>query len=205
MSIVELHSVPKDTVLSSSRTFLTVVDDSGALVADYSLCTGLRLLQDEDNWIVYINEADLVPGTWTLFLDTTDEAESPQRVTGVKEGDPVPRLLPEFPWSNCGTVPRVSNNERSSRLAVCQSCPLFEQDTMACGQSGKFVLDVTTRDDEFCPQELWGDKEAVLQARVDKAIADGNVPEPDTSTGSISAEDQQAFEAELAAFLEGTA
>lgn len=205
MSIVALHALPKNTTLNGSGTFLTVVNDAGDLIADYSLCTGLRLMQEENNWVVYINDHDLVPGKWTLFVDPLEEGVPSQKVVGVKHGDPASRLLPEFPWSNCGTVPRVSSAERASRLAVCQSCPLFDAETMKCGESGKYLLDATTRDDEFCPQELWGDKEAVLQARVDKAIADGNVPEPDTSTGSISAEDQQAFEAELAAFLEGTA
>lgn len=201
MSIVELHTVPRGTTLSSSGTFLTVTDDEGALVADYSLCTGLRLLQVEDNWVIYINDADLVPGQWTLFVDAVEEDVPSQKVSGSKEGATASRLLPEFPWENCGTLPRVSGDERAERLSLCTQCPLFDSDTMTCEESGKFVLDITTRADEFCPQELWGDKEKVLNDRVEKAIADGADPTPTTITTPISAEDQSAFEAELDAFL----
>lgn len=198
MSTVELHSVPKDTLLNSSGTYLTVSDENGSLVADYSLCTGLRLIQDGDRWIIYVNDADLVPGSWTLFVDALDESVPSETIHGVKEGAPASRVLADFPWSACGPVPRVSKSERSGRLAVCLECPLFEPETMTCGESGKFVLDVTTRSDEFCPQDLWGDREAVTTQRVEQAIANGTVIENTT----ITPEEQQAFEAELDAFLE---
>lgn len=204
MSIVTLYTVPETSLIRNESTSLCVFDADGNLIADYDFCTGLRLTKSDEGMTVYVNDADLVPGSWVLLVteQLDNEETKTTRVEGAKEGDPFSRFFTnDDPWTNCSPGDRVSRTEREERLSVCMSCPLLDRGTMACTVSGKPVLDVTTKSDTYCPEEFWGDKQAILDAIAENALAEGLVPTPQ---GVIIAEQDQAqFEAELDAYLEG--
>lgn len=204
MSTVELHTIPEDTLLRNDGTFLCVFDEENNLVADYDFCTGLRLLQTDDGLSIYVNDSDLVPGTWSLFVTYLGESVEPEtvKVKGVKEGSPVEReLVSEFPWNDCGPGVRVSKDERQRRLSTCLSCPLLDRDSMMCTASGKSVLDATTREDQYCPEDYWGNKQSVLDTVSAHALESGLVT-PRVGP-SFEANEQAQFESELDLFLEG--
>ena len=208
MSTVELHTVPDDVLIKNEESSLCVYDAAGRLMADYDFCTGLRLLKTDEGMTVYVNDGDLVPGSWVLRLMTmSDDRETTTltRIEGTKAGTPTKRVIKaEYPWANCGNGARIANVERRRRLAVCMSCEFLNHVTMSCTQAPDFwVLDETTRADSFCPKDLWRNRQAVVDAKASKAIADGLV---DPAAGpTITAEDQAQFEAELDAFFGGTA
>lgn len=207
MTTLTLHTVPLGTVIHNDKTSLCVYDESGSLIADYDFCTGLRLIKSHDSMSIYINDADLVPGQWSLLLTTVGEGrqENTAKFLGNKSGDPIDRIVAESPWMNCAPGPRVTWEERQSRLAMCLSCPLFNGSSMTCTKSGRAVLDVTTRADEYCPEGLWGDKQTVDEARVLEAEELGLPVAPATPAAVFTAADQAAFEAELDDYLGGLA
>lgn len=205
MSTVSLHTIQQDTILINDETFLCVFDEIGALVADYGFCTGLRLLGTTDGLTVYINDSDLVPGTWTLFVSLIDESGTPSKnqISGMKEGSSHPRELGDQPWTECVPASQVTLAERQERLAICQACPFLDSETFTCTASGKPVLSITARDDDYCPDKRWGDMDAVLNARMEAAHVTDSPEGASAVTTYIHSEEQSSFEAELEAFLEG--
>lgn len=204
MSIINLYTVSENTILKNDETFLCVFDESGKLIGDYDFCTGLRLLKKSNRLIIYVNDADLISGSWTLFLTELDEnlAAVTTKIEGSKEGSPSSRhFINDNPWDNCSPgYEHVTIKERQERVAICAECPLLDRETMKCTISGKLVLDVTTKADEFCPEELWGDKQRVLSAISERALAQGLVP--DVEGPVVTTNDQALFESELDDFLE---
>jgi len=204
MSILKMHSVPVGTMLENETTFLCVFDEDNNFIADYDFCTGLRLIQEEQTLVIYINENDLVPGSWVLFVTTVDEnyVKTKSKVKGTKEGLPRTRIhTSQNPWDGCGAGEKVSLAERDSRITVCASCPLLNAIDMVCSVSGKSVTDATTRKEQFCPEDKWGNKEQVLNDIAEFALANNMVQFPQGFT--IDTSDQIAFEEELASYLEG--
>jgi hypothetical protein len=202
MSTIDLYTLPDDTMIQDHATHLWVCDEDGTLIADYGLCTGLRLIKKSDGLTIYINDVDLVPGAWTLRVTTDADGETlTSIVEGLKEGPPASRIYSsDQPWDGCGSGERVSKVERDRRLSLCKSCPLLDPDSMTCTVSGKSVLDATTRVPEFCPEDLWGNKQDVLDAQIAQAIADGSFV-PRIGPG-FEPDEQAQFEAELDQYLE---
>lgn len=207
-----LCSVPRSVAVRNDSTFLCVYDESGAIVADYSLCTGLRLVQGDGDLDIYINSDDLVPGRWMLQVggvSMSDGSDYTATYTGSSEGDLRSRVYTsDDPWSMCGPGDRVSRAERERRLIICKACPLFDATTATCSVNGSLVLDATTYKDKYCPEDLWGNKQDVVDAEaarhqkyVEVVIAQGGVPVPQGS--APVPDDQAAFEAELDQYLEG--
>lgn len=185
MSILELHTLPLNATILDSESSLCVFDPDGNLLADYGFSTGLRILGGSEEWTVYINDDDLVPGRWVLNLTTMEEELVKSRIEGFKEGTPQERKLTgDALWEvTGGNIPRVSLDERATRLSICTSCDLLDSNTMTCSVSGKSVLDQTTRRVEFCPEDLWGERKTPIPVPI------------------ISPEDQKQFEADLELFF----
>jgi hypothetical protein len=194
MGIVELYSDDVDTVWNDQKTSLCVLDDNNNLIADYDFRTGLRLLKSDTNFTIYINNDDLIPGKWVLFVTKIYEGEENKtiKVEGSKEGVFKERIFEEDrPWDfGYSNQLHVSRQERENRLSVCKSCPFFNIENMTCEVDGENVLDKTKYLDEYCPEEKWGDKKAVMQ----KISRNATI---------ISQQDQQEFESELEEFLKG--
>lgn len=206
MRIVDLHTTPENTMIKNDETFLWVRDETGAVIADYDFCTGLRLIQRDEGLTIYVNDSDLVPGSWTLSVTTLDANAEPSLTTtwGTKDGVPAPRdLSSDNPWDGCAPGEHVSVVERDRRLSLCKSCPLLDSESLTCSVSGKPVFDTTTRVDQFCPEDLWGNKQDVLAVVAAQALADGSVA-PRIGP-AFESEEQAQFESELDQFLEGTA
>jgi hypothetical protein len=194
MGIVELYSDDVDTVWNDQKTSLCVLDDNNNLIADYDFRTGLRLLKSDTKFTIYINNDDLIPGKWVLFVTKIYDGEENKtiKVEGNKEGVFKERIFEEErPWDfGYSNQLHVSRQERENRLSVCKSCPFFNIENMTCEIDGENVLDKTKYLDKYCPEEKWGDKEAVM-----KKIS--------RSATIIYQKDQQDFELELEEYLKG--
>lgn len=204
MSTISLHTIPLESVIRNDLSSLCVFDGEGNLVADYDFCTGLRLIRTDQGLTVYVHEVDLIPGPWVFLVTVlTESAEAETiRIEGTYEGAPTTRvLLDDNPWTNCLPGERVGRVEREKRLNLCKSCPLLSLTTMTCTASEKSVLDVTTKEDSYCPQELWGDKQKVLAGQMEQARELGLVSNDQGTV--IDSQNQTEFEDELNNYLEG--
>jgi hypothetical protein len=194
MGIVELYSDDIDTVWNDQETFLCVLDENNNLIADYDFRTGLKLLKNDKKFTIYVNNDDLVPGKWILFVTKIYEKKPNEtvKVEGNKEGVFEKRIFEEDrPWDfGYSNQLHVSRQERENRLSVCKSCPFFNIENMTCEVDGENVLDKTKYLDKYCPEEKWGDKEAVMKKMSRNATI-------------IYQQDQQDFESELEEYLKG--
>jgi hypothetical protein len=205
MNIINIHKDSLNTMWQNNETFLCVFDEDNKLIADYDFCTGLKLIQNETEMTIYIDNSDLVPGRWVLFatkvLENNNELIKEKiEVEGIKSGNPVPRTFSEeYPWSvNCGPGNHVSRKEREERLDICKSCPLFDLEKMICTVDQKKVLHSTKFENSYCPENKWGDMKKVF------AEASGKPSDIIMPIGTqIDPEEQENFEAELEEFLEG--
>lgn len=56
-------------------------------------------------------------------------------------------------------MPQVSDEERSSRMAICKGCPLFNREdpeNPKCNECGCYLKIKTSWALESCPQKRWG-------------------------------------------------
>ena len=56
-------------------------------------------------------------------------------------------------------MPQVSDEERSSRMAICKGCPLFNREdpeNPKCNECGCYLKIKTSWALESCPQKKWG-------------------------------------------------
>lgn len=201
MSTVNIYVDKANTVWQNDETFLCVFDIDNNLIAEYDFCTGLRLMQNDQNMTIYINDDDLVAGKWAFIATKSIPVEGGGylgekiRVEGFKEGEEGYREFnSQFPWNNANSGPGkyVSRQEREQRVSVCKLCPLFDSKNITCTVDDKNILKITKYENEFCPEEKWGDKQKFLAER-------GLTPESQAS----SQEEQADFEADLDKFLEG--
>jgi len=194
MGIIELYSDNVDTVWNDQKTFLCVLDEKNNLIADYDFRTGLKLVKDDKKITIYINDNDLVPGKWILFVTKIYEEKQSKtiKVEGNKKGVFKERVFEEErPWDfGYSNQIHVSRKEREERLSVCKSCQFFKINDMTCKIDRENVLDKTKHLDKYCPEEKWGDKEAVI-----KKIS--------RSATIIYNENQKEFELELEEYLKG--
>jgi hypothetical protein len=205
MSIIEIYKDEPDLIWQDNETYLCVFDSNNNLIADYDLCTGLKLMQNEKEMTVFINDDDLVAGKWKFFgvkVSLIDGQYSKEDilVNGVKKGKSSKvDFKEEFPWNNCGPGKYVSRKEREERLSVCKLCSLFDSTTLKCTVDNEIVLRSTRYENEYCPEEKWGDKKRVLEEIGAAAIERGDV----VTTQTIEPEEQMNFEQELEEYLKG--
>jgi hypothetical protein len=201
MSTVNIYKDSPDTIWQNDETFLCVFDDENNLIAEYDFCTGLKLMQSETDMTLYINDDDLVSGKWIFIATKAVPIEGGGysgekiRVEGIKGGDTgYVEFNSEFPWNvgNSGPGKYVSRQEREDRVAVCKLCPLFDSKNITCTSDGKNVLKTTKHENEYCPEEKWGNKEKVLAER-------GLI----VQSQEVDQQDQESFEADLEKYLEG--
>jgi len=205
VNIIEIYKDTVETMWKNSETFLCVFDDKNNLLADYDFCTGLKLMQDEQDMIIFIKDEDLIAGRWVFFATKVnkDNISEKIQVDGKKDGVQEEVVFSDkYPWSdNCGPGNYVSRKERQERVSVCISCPLFDSKNMTCTVDNVLILESTKSADSFCPEEKWGDKEAVMARAIEEAIKDGDIIMPSGVNGYP--EDQSVFEEDLDKYLEG--
>jgi len=192
MDIVEIYKDGTQFMWPNNKTFLCVFDENDNLVTDYDLCSGLKLMQKDNEIIMYVNEDEMVSGKWTLFATRTNKDLSTKEIVihGYSEVGSKKRIFDkEFPWSNCGPGDFVSREEREKRLNLCKECPLFDYQNMTCTVDKELVLDITREKDQYCPKEKWGEKQRVLS-------------EVTIREGLIDAKNQKDFEEDLEKYLE---
>jgi hypothetical protein len=201
MGIIELYKDSPNTLWQNDETFLCVFDEKENLIADYDLCTGLKLMQGEKDMTIYINEDDLVSGKWILLATKTkiidgEHIKTKIRANGFKEeGGSLDIFKENDPWSkNCGSQDYVSRQERERRLSICKGCPLFNKDDMLCSINNQIVLQTTKYQNEYCPEDKWGNKEDVFQ----RLAENGLIPRIE-----IDKEEQDRFESELEEYFKG--
>lgn len=209
MGIVELYKDKANTLWQDHETFLCVFDDNGVLVAGYDFCTGLKLMQDDKNMTIFINDDDLVPGKWILFATKVNDDYIKHYITktivvdGFKAGTTKGvEFTEEYPWTkNWGHGKYVSRTEREERLAICSKCPLFDSQNIKCSVNEKIVLESTKYENEYCPEGKWGDKEKIEAEILENAISRGDIIIPQAQ--QIDPEEQADFEAEFEEYLKG--
>lgn len=206
MNIIEIYRENISTVWHDGKTFLLVFDDNNKEIADYDFSTGLKLLQDGNIVIVFIDDKDLVPGNWKFFGTKIIQKENriieeKIEVYGKKEGKSKKRnYLEKDPWNKNRVVGEyVSSKEREKRIEICRSCPLFSHLDGTCLVNGNIVIELTKEKYSYCPEEKWGDKEKAIEFI--SSYPEGDIIMPEGTF--IDQEDQENFEKELDEYLKG--
>ena len=205
MGIVEIYRDDIKFMWSNNETYVCVFDENNNFVTDYDLCSGLKLMQEDDEMIFYINENEMVQGAWKFFANRISEDFSSEKIVISGEnslGSKTRNFNNDLPWSeNCGPGKFVTRSEREKRLDICKRCPLFNVENMTCSVNLQSVLDLTRHADKYCPEDKWGEKARVL-AEVDER--EGLTAERAMAAPAlITKQDQSDFEAELEDFLKG--
>jgi hypothetical protein len=198
MGIVRIYRDEPNTTWLNDETFLCVFNSQNVLIADYDFCSGLKIMQNDKDMTIFINDIDLPSGKWILFATKINiESNLKERIKaeGFKEGEvAVKEFNEKGPWlDNCSSDELVPKEEREERLLICAECPLFDLTSMRCTVSDRIVLESTKYKNVICPQRKWGD--------FDNLVASGQVANPTTTT--IDKQDQLDFEADLEDFLKG--
>lgn len=198
MGIVKIYRDEPNTTWLNDETFLCVFNSEDVLIADYDFCSGLKIMQNDKDMTIFINDSDLPSGKWILFatkINTQDNLRERLKVEGFKEGKIVPQEFnEEGPWlDNCGPDERVPKEERKERLSICIECPLFDSLNMRCTVNNTIVLESTKYKNVICPEKKWGD--------FDNFITSNQVAISPATT--IDKQDQLDFESDLEEFLKG--
>jgi len=194
---IKIYSDNKSFMWSNNETLLFVADRDGRLVADYDLCSGLKLMSEGDNITMYVDNDDMVSGNWTLLANKYSEDFPVEKIVvhGRNEtGSSTRTFDSETPWKNCGSGFFVTRQEREQRLDLCKECPFFNTKDMTCDVDDNPVLKTTKEKDGLCPKNKWGDRQRIN----DEIEARGGITYENTV---IDQTDQTAFEEELAIFL----
>ena len=205
MGIVEIYKDEPDTVWVNDETFLCVFNNENVLIADYDFCSGLKIMQNNKNMTIFINDIDLPSGKWILFatkINTQDNLRETIKVEGFKEGEVAAKEFnEEGPWlNNCSPDEQVSKEEREERISICTECPFFNSADMICTINNRIVLESTKYKGLLCPKGKWGDQET-MDRMLKEGLANGDIIMPVGET--ISKQDQSDFEADLEDFLKG--
>ena len=204
MEKIEIYKDIAENMWKDEETFLCVFDENNNLLADYDFCTGLKLMQDGEDIVVFIKDEDLISGQWIFFGTKVNKDLTLEKikVSGKKDGFPKAiEFIDKEPWnSNCASGNYTSRQEREERLSICKSCPLFDSLNITCKVDDKIVLQSTKYEDSFCPEEKWGSKKAfmTLMANIAKS---GDIIMPEGAVGPLN--DQASFEEDLDRYLEG--
>ena len=205
MGIVEIYKDEPDTVWVNDETFLCVFNNENVLIADYDFCSGLKIMQNNKNMTIFINDIDLPSGKWILFatkINTQDNLRETIKVEGFKEGEVAAKEFnEEGPWlNNCSPDEQVSKEEREERISICTECPFFNSADMICTINNRIVLESTKYKGLLCPKGKWGDQET-MDRMLKEGLANGDIMMPVGET--IDKQDQSDFEADLEEFLKG--
>lgn len=199
MHITNIYSDEINTQWKDDETFLCMFDQNNNLVVYYDLCSGLRLVQDEEKMTVYINNSDLSPGKWIFFGTKTkvignNLIKEKIKIEGFSEYGTNHKFKKIRSQNKCTSQETVSEKEQKERISICNSCPFFDKNNMVCKENDRIVLDLTRYKYEYCPKEKWGNKEEVMKKLSENAII--NIPQ-------INQKEQQEFEKELEEYLKG--
>lgn len=113
MNIVEIYKQPSNVIWYDEKTFLFVFDDNEKQIADYDLSSGLKLMTDGKNIIIFINDDDLIPGKWKFFgtkmvKKNNKLAQEKVYAEGYKEGEYLDR---EYNPKNVWNDPKHETND----------------------------------------------------------------------------------------------
>ena len=205
MGIVEIYKDEPNTVWVNDETFLCVFNNENVLIADYDFCSGLKIMQNNKNMTIFINDRDLPSGKWILLatkINIEENLKEKIKVEGFKEGEVTAKVFSdEGPWlDNCGPDERVSREEREERISICTECPFFNSADMICTINNRIVLESTKYKGLLCPKGKWGDQET-MDRMLKEGLANGDIMMPVGET--IDKQDQSDFEADLEEFLKG--
>ena len=67
MGIVKIYRDEPNTTWVNDETFLCVFNSENVLIADYNFCSGLKIMQNDKDMTIFINDIDLPSGKWILF------------------------------------------------------------------------------------------------------------------------------------------
>lgn len=197
MKIIEIYRTQKNTIWNDSSTYLIVFDKKGNQIEDYDFYTGLKMIEENNEIIIFIEDENLVSGVWKFFGTKIKIIESKtikENVfsEGFKDGNKKNRnFLKESPWNTYNTsIKYVSFNERKKRIKICRSCPFFVNSTGECLSDGKNVIQSTKIEKSYCPEQKWGNKEKSQTVIQDEKKVD-----------TILKENQKEFEDELDKYL----
>jgi hypothetical protein len=205
MGIVEIYKDEPNTVWVNDETFLCVFNNENVLIADYDFCSGLKIMQNNKNMTIFINDSDLPSGKWILLatkINIEENLKEKIKVEGFKEGEVTAKVFSdEGPWlDNCGPDERVSREEREERISICTECPFFNSIDMICTVNNRIVLESTKYKGLLCPKGKWGDQETI-DRMLKEGLESGEIVMPNAIV--IDEQDQSNFEADLEDFLKG--
>ena len=205
MGIVEIYKDEPNTVWVNDETFLCVFNNENVLIADYDFCSGLKIMQNNKNMTIFINDSDLPSGKWILLatkINIEENLKEKIKVEGFKEGEVTAKVFSdEGPWlDNCGPDERVSREEREERISICTECPFFNSIDMICTVNNRLVLESTQYKGLLCPKGKWGDQETI-DRMLKEGLESGEIVMPNAIV--IDEQDQSNFEADLEDFLKG--
>jgi len=205
MGIVEIYKDEPNTVWVNDETFLCVFNNENVLIADYDFCSGLKIMQNNKNMTIFINDSDLPSGKWILLatkINIEENLKEKIKVESFKEGEVTAKVFSdEGPWlDNCGPDERVSREEREERISICTECPFFNSADMICTINNRIVLESTKYKGLLCPKGKWGDQET-MDRMLKEGLESGEIVMPNAIV--IDEQDQSNFEADLEDFLKG--
>ena len=164
MEIVEIFKSEKNTIWNDGKTFLLVFDKKDNQVTDYDFSTGLRILETDDENIIFIYSDELISGRWKFYgskvqviedkiIETRVESE------GFQDGENTKRKNDDKdPWNTRRAKGKyVSRKEREKRIGICRSCPLFNKNEGFCEVNGMLSIEMTKHETSYCPESKWGD------------------------------------------------
>lgn len=202
MAIIEIYKEKNPVIWNDSKTFLAVFDDKGNQIEDYDFSTGLQILQDGQNIVVFVNDEDIVPGEWKFFGTKSIQKdgkifEESVYSFGKKEGDKKNKL-DDDPWNKKRTWGNyVSLAEREKRIGICKKCDFFSQQDGTCSVNDVLVIEFTKHQYYYCPEGKWGSKED-FDRHYSELSAD-NILMP--GGFSIEEKDQEDFEKEFDEYI----
>jgi len=195
---IEIFKSEKNTIWNDGKTFLIVFDKKNNQVADYDFSTGLKILEKDDENIVFIYEDDLVSGKWKFYgskvkvieekvIETKVESE------GFQDGNIKKRKQQDKdPWNvNRAKGKYVSGKEREKRISICRSCSFFNQNEGFCEINGMLSIEMTKHETSYCPELKWGDIKKSSEILVSKKEVEVEMKE-----------NQESFNENLEKYLE---
>jgi hypothetical protein len=198
MKIVEISRSEKNTVWNDGKTFLIVFDKKDNQVADYDFSTGLKILEKDNENIIFIYEDDLVSGRWKFYGSKVKVVEGKVFETkveseGFQDGDIKKRKQQDKePWNNNRVKGRyVSGKEREKRIRICRSCSFFNQNEGFCEINGMLSIETTKHETSHCPESKWGDIKKTSEILVSEKQVEDEIKK-----------DQEKFNEDLERYLE---
>lgn len=166
INIIEVYKTNKNTVWVDNKTILCVFDDNNKLLADYDFYSGLKIMQNNINMTIFINESDLVSGNW-VFSGEIDNHGKIKKVQS--KGKAITNIKTRIyedqdPWESRHGTKQSLANERERRMGICKICSSFDQINGVCTINNSFILDMTKFKDYYCPEDKWGNKSDVESA-----------------------------------------